>query len=99
MRTTFILSLVLFALVSYRDFFAYWDPDIGLSGVFDGIGLVKGLSIRKPSTVKTAGGVGIGSTLRRVEEELGIAERVKEGGEVHWYWKKGIEFMVNSKNK
>ena len=27
------------------DFYAYWDPDIGLSGYFDGIGLVAGLSI------------------------------------------------------
>ena len=72
---------------------------MGLSGFFDGIGLVKGLSIRKPNTAKTADGVGIGSTLKRVEEEFGIVERVEEGGEVHWYWKKGIEFMVDSKNK
>ncbi len=27
------------------DFFAYWNPDIGLSGFFDGIGLVEGLSV------------------------------------------------------
>ena len=53
------------------DFFAYWDPDIGLSGFFDGIGLVEGLSIRKPNKAKTIGGVGIGSTLKRVEEEFG----------------------------
>ena len=66
-------------------FFAYRDPDIGLSGFFDGIGLVKGLSIRQPNTAKTAGGVGIGSAQKRVEEEFGIAERVEEGGEVHWY--------------
>ena len=81
------------------DFFAYWDPDIGLSGVFDGIGLVKGLSIRKPNTAKTVGGVGIGSRLEHVEEEFGIAERVEEGGEVHWYWKKGIEFSYDADAK
>lgn len=79
-----------------RDFFAYWDPDIGLSVFFDGIGLVKDLSIRKPNTAKTAGGVGIGRTPKPVEEEFGIAERVEEGGEVHWYWKKGIEFSCDA---
>ena len=78
------------------DFFAYWDPDIGVSGVFDGIGLVESLSIRKPNTAKTAGGVGIGSTLKRVEEEFGGAEKIEEGGEVHWYWKKGIEFSYDA---
>ena len=62
------------------DFFAYWDPDIGLSGFFDGIGLVEGLSIRRPNEARTAGEVGIGSTLKRVEEDFGVAERVEEGG-------------------
>jgi hypothetical protein len=81
------------------DFFAYWDPDIGLSGVFDGIGLVEGLSIRKPNTAKTVGGIGIGSRLKRVEAEFGVAERVEEGGEVHWYWKKGIEFSYDADAK
>ncbi|MCE2395466.1 hypothetical protein J4G02_12845 [Candidatus Poribacteria bacterium] len=81
------------------DFFAYWDPDIGLSGFFDGIGLVEGLSIRKPNEARTAGGVGIGSTLKRVEEEFGVAERVEEGGKVHWYWKTGIEFSYDADAK
>ncbi len=48
-----------------------------------------------PYKAKAVGGVGLGSTLKRVTEELGIAEKVEEGGEVHWYWKKGIEFMVH----
>ena len=56
-------------------------------------------TIREPSTAKTAAGVGIGSALTRVEEEFGVAEKVEEGGEAHWYWKKGIQFMVTSKNK
>ena len=81
------------------DFFAYWDPDIGLSGFFDGIGLVEGLSIREPNTAKTAGGAAIGSALKRVEEEFGIAEKVEDGGKVHWYWKKGIEFSCDADAK
>ena len=81
------------------DFFAYWDPDIGLSGFFDGIGLVEGLSIRKPNKARTAGGVAIGSTLKRVEEEFGGAEKIEEGGKVHWYWKKGIEFSCDADAK
>ena len=81
------------------DFFAYWDPNVGLSGVFDGVGLVEGLSIRKPNTAKTVGGVGIGSRLKRVEEEFGGAEKIEEGGEVHWYWKKGIEFSYDADAK
>ena len=81
------------------DFFAYWDPDIGLSGFFDGIGLVESLSIRKPNKAKTTDGVGIGSALKRVEEEFGGAEKVEEGGKVHWYWKKGIEFSCDAAAK
>ena len=70
--------------------------DVGLSGFFDGIGLVESLSIRKPNTAKTVGGAGIGSTRERVEEEFGGAEEIKEGGKVHWYWKKGIEFSYDA---
>ena len=81
------------------DFFAYWDPDMGLSGVLDGIGLVENLSIRKPNKAKTAGGVGIGTTRKRVEREFGGAEKIEEGGKVHWYWKKGIEFSYNADAK
>lgn len=81
------------------DFFAYWDPDIGLSGVLDGIGLVESLSIREPNTAKTVTGIGIGSTLKRVEEEFGGAEKIEEGGKVHWYWRKGIEFSYNADAK
>ena len=81
------------------DFFAYWNPDIGLSGFLDGIGLVESLSIRKPDTARTARGIGIGSTLKRVEEEFGDVEKVEEGGEVHWYWKKGIEFSYDADAK
>lgn len=81
------------------DFFAYWDPDLGLSGFLDGIGLVEGLSIRKPNTAKTAGGVGIGSTLKHVEGEFGEAEEVDNNGKEHWYWKNGITFNYDANAK
>lgn len=81
------------------DFFAYWDPDIGLSGFLDGIGLVDSLFIRKPNTAKTAGGNGIGSALKRVDGEFGPAEEIKEGGKKHWYWKKGIHFDYDAASK
>ena len=81
------------------DFFAYWDPDIGLSGVLDGIGLVESLSIRVPNKAKTVEGIGIGNTLKGVEEEFGRAEKIEEGGKVHWYWTKGIEFSYDADAK
>ena len=72
---------------------------MGLSGFLDGIGLVENLSIRKPNKAKTAGGVGIGTTRKRVEREFGGAEKIEESGEVHWYWKKGIEFSCDADAK
>ena len=72
---------------------------MGLSGVLDGIGLVENRSIRKPNKAKTAGGVGIGTTRKRVEREFGGAEKIEEGGKVHWYWKKGIEFSYDADAK
>ena len=67
---------------------------MGLSGVLDGIGLVENLSIRKPNKAKTAGGVGIGTTRKRVEREFGGAEKIEEGGKVHWYWKKALNLVT-----
>jgi hypothetical protein len=92
---------VLYGKPSKRDddYFAYWDPDIGLSGFLDGIGLVDDLFIRKPNTAKTAGGNDIGSALKRVDGEFGPAEEIKEGGEKHWYWKKGIHFDYDATSK
>ena len=75
--------------------FEYWDPDIGLSGYLDGIGLVSSLFIEEPNKAKTAGGNGIRSTRKRVEAEFGRAEEIKDGGKSHWYWKKGIEFTYD----
>lgn len=75
-----------------RNLFAYRDPNVGVSGAFDGIGLVQGVLIDRPNRAKTAGGVGVGSTRERVEGEFGLAEEIQEGGKEHWYWKKGIVF-------
>lgn len=65
----------------------------------DGSQKIRSLSIREPSKAKTVGVVGLGSTLKRVEEEFGVAEKVEEGGKVHWYWKKGIEFSYDADAK
>ena len=46
----------------------------------------------RPNKAKTIGGIGIGSTLKRVEEKFGGAEKIEDGGQTHWYWKKGIAF-------
>ena len=75
--------------------FEYWDPDLGVSGFLDGIDRVDAIFLHPPNKARTAGGVGIGSTLKRVEEEFGEAEKIDEGGARHWYWKKGIEFRYD----
>ena len=82
-----------------NELFAYWDPDMGLSGALDGIGLVDSLFIEHPNKAKTVGGVDIGSTRERVEGEFGKAEEIQEGGKEHWYWKKGIEFDYDADAK
>lgn len=81
------------------DWFAYWDPDFGLSGFLDGIGLVRSLFINEPNKAKTAGGNGIRSIRKRVEAEFGDAEEIKDGGKSHWYWKKGIKFTYDDDSR
>lgn len=34
-----------------------------------------------------------------MEEEFGNAEKIEEGGKVHWYWTKGIEFSYDADAK
>ena len=75
--------------------FEYWDPDLGVSGHLDTVDRVDAIFLNHPNRSKTAGGVGIGSTLKRVEEEFGEAEEIDKGGARHWYWKKGIEFKYD----
>ena len=81
------------------DRFEYWDPDFGIVGLLDAIDRVDALFLSRPNKAKTAGGVGIGSTLKRVEGEFGGAEEIEEGGTIHWYWKKGIAFNYDADAK
>ena len=78
--------------------FTYWDPDKGLAGHVDGIGLVEDVFLSRPNKAKTAGGNGIGSRLDAVEGEFGNAQVVDEdefGGIRHWFLKRGIEFTID----
>jgi hypothetical protein len=75
--------------------FEYWDPNFGLSGILDGINRVEGLFLIRPNKAKTAGGVGIGSTQKRVEEEFGGAEEIEKDRGTYWYWKQGIAFTYD----
>ncbi len=79
--------------------FEYWDPDFGLSGILDSINRVDGLFLTRPNKAKTTGGVGIGSTLKHVEGELGAAEEIDQVERVYWYWKKGIAYGYDADNK
>lgn len=83
--------------------FSYWDdPDLGFSGLVDGIGLVEDIFIRRPNKAKTAGNNGIGSALDSVKKEYGNAEKVDKdefGGISHWYWKRGIKFTIDEDEK
>ena len=80
-------------------YFGYYG--IGISGFIDGINLVKSLYIRKPNKSRTSRGVGIGSDLKRVEEEFGPAEEIRETefGLQHEYPKKGIDFKYDDDSK
>ena len=76
--------------------FEYWDPNFGLSGILDGINRVEGLFLSRPNKAKTAGGVGIGSPQKRVEEEFGGAEEIEKDRGTYWYWKQGIAFTYDA---
>ncbi len=80
-------------------YFAY--RAMRISGFVDGINLVESLYIRKPNESKTSGGVGIGSDRRRVEEEFGPAERIRETeyGKRYKYPKKGISFRYDEDSR
>jgi hypothetical protein len=91
----------LYGRPSDRDgnWFAYWDPDIGLSGFLYGIDWVDGLFIREPNKTQTADGNGIGSIRKQVEAEFGRAEEIEDEGKSHWYWKKGIHFEYDDDSR
>ena len=71
--------------------FAY--VDLGWGGLIED-NRVKLLVVLNPSPLKTADGIGIGSTRVEVQRQFGIAEDVAliDGLNVHWYFKKGINF-------
>ena len=80
-------------------FFAYWDNNIGISGFVEDDRTVRSLFIRRPNKSKTPGGIGVGSTLKQVEDEFGPAEEIKDGKKKHWYWARGIQFTYDDEFK
>ena len=75
-------------------FFAFWQPDRGISGFVDEqTETVTATFVQSPNQAKTAAGNGVNSTLDSVEKEFGLVEDVRNNLE-HWYWTKGIEFDV-----
>ena len=75
-------------------FFAFWQPDQGISGFIDQqTETVTATFVQSPNQAKTAAGNGVNSTLDSVEQEFGLVEDVRNNLE-HWYWTKGIEFDV-----
>lgn len=73
--------------------FSYWEPNRGISGSVDDNNLVTNVFLRRPNKAKTAGRNGIGSALKRVEEEFGKAEEIDKND--YWYWKRGIHFTFD----
>ena len=75
-------------------FFAFWQPDQGISGFIDEqTETVTATFVQSPNQAKTAAGNGVNSTLDSVEQEFGLVEDIRNNLE-HWYWTKGIEFDV-----
>lgn len=74
-------------------FFSYWEPNKGLAGFVDDDDNVRSIFVSRPNKAKTAGRNGIGSALKRVEEEFGKAEEIKKND--YWYWKRGIQFSYD----
>ena len=80
-------------------FFAYWDNNIGIYGFVNDDKTVSDLFIRRPNKSKTPNGIGIGSSLKQVEDEFGPAEEIKDRDKNHWYWARGIQFTYDDEFK
>ena len=79
-------------------FFAFWNPDLGVSGFIDGEEkTVVAAFIQAPNTAKTGAGNGVNSPLVSVEEEFGPVEDIRDNLE-HWYWTRGIEFDIRDQH-
>ena len=80
-------------------FFAYWDNNIGISGFVEDDNTVRSLFIRRPNKSKTPGGIGIGSSLKQVEDEFGPAEEIGKLDGTHWYRNRGISFNYDADSR
>ena len=76
-------------------FFAFWQPDQGVSGFINGeTKTVTATFVQSPNQAKTIAGNGVDSNLANVEKEFGPVEDIRNNLE-HWYWTKGIEFDID----
>ena len=83
--------------IGQDDHFTY--RDIGISGFVEDDNTVRSLFIRRPNKSKTPGGIGVGSSLKQVENDFGPAEEIKRRNKDHWYWARGIEFTYDAEFK
>lgn len=85
--------------IDQSGFFAYWDNNIGLSGFVNDDNTVNSLFIRRPNKSKTPGGIGIGNSLKQVEDEFGPAEEINIPNNTHWYRVRGISFDYDANSR
>ena len=83
--------------IGRNDYFEY--RDIGISGYVEDDNTVRSLFIERPNKSKTPGGIGVGSTLKQVEDDFGPAEEIENRIKTHWYWARGIQFLYDDEFK
>ena len=80
-------------------FFAYRDNNIGISGFVDNSNNVTAIFIQRPNKSKTPGGIGIGNSLKQVEDDFGPAEEIDKPDGPHWYRNRGISFRYDADSR